>query len=343
VPLEPLPDGTPSALVLAIKNRYFDPADLLIAHGADINALYQLEGNGPSGTILKELLSHHSYASLESINYLFVKPNVNNLVPMGPNLATANSSTIQMRSTPDFIVDQTQNLSALHVLARCALQVINHKSQISARIIERIMEAFNSPEQINQTHPILGTPLCVAAMTENIEMVTALLNARADIAVCARIPDSLTDLQISALALPEQVLQQRQHHQQATVKLEFETFEAGLRGLRRLLDHSTTQDIAPLTELQQLKRIERVIICLQQAAAASASPSNERIAATTERDLTTLQASLHEMEEQLKRDLLMKRMNLGPDDTRMEEANRPVDLSVLSEEKPPGIGGWTVL
>jgi ankyrin repeat protein len=209
VPLEPLPDGTPSALVLAIKNRYFDLADLLIAHGADINVPYQILENGRSGTVLKELLSHHSYASLASTNYLFTKPNVGSMVSTGTNLITAECLMSKVGCTPDFIVDRAQNLSALHILARCALEVMNHKSQISARIIERIMEAFNSPKQINQTHPILGTPLCVAAMVGNVEMVTALLDARAELALSARIPDSLTDVQISALELPDHVLQQR--------------------------------------------------------------------------------------------------------------------------------------
>jgi hypothetical protein len=261
------------------------------------------------------------------------------MVSTGTNLITAECLMSKVGCTPDFIVDRAQNLSALHILARCALEVMNHKSQISARIIERIMEAFNSPKQINQTHPILGTPVCVAAMVGNVEMVTALLDARAELALCARIPDSLTDVQISALELPDHVLQQRQHYQQTPVQLAFETFEAGLRALRGRLDHSTVKDLSSLNELQHLKCMERVILCLQQAAAAaaSASPSSQRIVVTTaERDFTTLQASLRQLEQQLKLHLAMNRINLGPDDSSVEEANRPVDLSVLSEEKPSG-------
>jgi ankyrin repeat protein len=333
VALEPLPDGTPSALVLAIKNRYFDLADLLIAHGADINALYQIRENGPWGTVLKELLSHHSYASLESINYLFKRPNVNNLAPMGTNLAIANHLRSKVSYTPAFIVDRTQNLSALHILARCSLEVINHRSQISASIIDRIMEAFNKPEQINHTHPILGTPLCVAAMTGNVEMVTILLEARAEIAIYAQMPESLTDSQISVLELPRHFSQKRQSQQPTPLKLALETFEAELRGVRGLLHGSNAKDITSMNELQQLKRIERVIICLQQAA--SASPNNEKMD-TTENDSTNLQASLQVWKEELKLDVAMKRMKLGPDDEA--EANRPVDLSRLSEEKP---SGWT--
>lgn len=42
-----------------------------------------------------------------------------------------------------------------------------------------LLDTFPEEEHINQVHPILGTPLCIAAVSSNVDMVTALLEKRA--------------------------------------------------------------------------------------------------------------------------------------------------------------------
>lgn len=326
VALEPLPDGTPSALVLAIKNRYFDLADLLLVHGADVNAVYQLQETGPWGTILRELLQHHSYASLESINYLFRRSVDSNFISMGTQMSNPQISNVDY--TPAFIVEQTYNLSALQILARCSSEVITSKSQISASIMTRIIEAFDSPNQINHTHPILGTALCVAAMTGNNEMVAALLEAQADTSIPAQIPDTWTASQIAMLELPKHVLRRRKGYDQTPLVLAHETFEAEARAL---IQHIEGKGITSLDELRPIDRLEVIIAQLQQAASTS---QNFEQTVTTGSVSIGIQALRHKLLDAAKLNLAKRRMNFHDDDKR--EANMPVDLGRLTEEKPSG-------
>lgn len=180
VPVDSPPDGLPSAFALAVLAQDFELANLLLAHGADINHKYQVECEGPWFTVLGHLAQFHTAKSLASIEYLLslsrsaepVEVQLNQL-----NLATTNKLT----AIPDFIVDKTNQLSILHILARCPHEAINNTAQISVRIIDAIMKFFKLPEQINYNHPIHGTALCLAALSSNLHMVSALLEKKAQI------------------------------------------------------------------------------------------------------------------------------------------------------------------
>jgi hypothetical protein len=90
------------------------------------------------------------------------------------------------RVTPKFIVDETNLLSILHVLAACTPEMLNDEDSVSLDIIQTAVEFFTEPEHINYKHSILGTALCQATLARN-NMVIDELNLRgADRSICAR-------------------------------------------------------------------------------------------------------------------------------------------------------------
>ncbi|OJD25825.1 hypothetical protein ACJ73_02801 [Blastomyces percursus] len=52
----------------------------------------------------------------------------------------------------DFIVNKTQKLSAIHLFALCPSNGTSDSSQISARVIQAVLAAFNTTECINYVH-----------------------------------------------------------------------------------------------------------------------------------------------------------------------------------------------
>jgi ankyrin repeat protein len=190
IPVDPLQDGARSAFALAVLNQDFELASLLLSYGANVNYAYQPEQWGPWITVLGELARTHTERSLRSIEYLLSlgKPSIpeqlsNTSAPETQFNQLSLSSTHKPQAIPDFIVDKTNQLSILHILARCPPETTNNTAQISVRIINIILKAFKDPNQLNYTHPIYGTALCLAAVTLNLNMVTTLLDlkARADL------------------------------------------------------------------------------------------------------------------------------------------------------------------
>lgn len=183
-------DGTCPAFALAVKNQDFELADLLLEYGADINTTYQLTVGGDWVTVLAELVQHHSENNLASIEYLLSKiaptqHQSNPVVPLHkdfskPNGADIHSLSTSQRKRPDFIVNTSNNLSVLHLLATHSPVVEYTNGQLSARITQIILKAFNSPDQINYRHSILGTALCQASFTGNLDMVAGLIASKAD-------------------------------------------------------------------------------------------------------------------------------------------------------------------
>ncbi|OJD11136.1 serine/threonine protein kinase [Emergomyces pasteurianus Ep9510] len=198
--IEPLPDGSPSSLALAIKNRYFDLSDLLLEKGADINALYQSGKGGEWITVLGELLLTHTETALQSMDYIFRR-------------LRGNSDITASRL--EFIVNQTKKLSALHILALCPIDVIYDRSQTSAKIIQAVLRAFPTAESINYVHPTLGTELCIASIKGNLEMVTALLAHKADTEIPMPI-GQLRDSDRMDLGLPDTVFNQEWENWEST-------------------------------------------------------------------------------------------------------------------------------
>ncbi|ODH37039.1 serine/threonine protein kinase [Paracoccidioides brasiliensis] len=291
--IEPLPDGSPSSLALAIKNRYFDLASFLLDKGADINAIYQLGREGEWVTVLDELLLTHTEGTLEAMDYIFGR-------------STVNSSNLVHRV--DFVVNKTRDLTALHVLALCPANIINDKSQISARTIQSVLTAFHAAGDINCVHPTLGTALCIASVTGNIEMITALLSHKADTAIPMRI-DRLSESDIKSLGLFDRDLKKEWGTGTLTpLLLALAAFESRFSELEK----STTLSTDSLLELE---RFASILPLLQSSGASS--------------DATWL--SLQD-----RRKLLEDRIKLSTSMVQLTAAAalEPADLSVLTEEKP---------
>ncbi|PGH27119.1 serine/threonine protein kinase [Polytolypa hystricis UAMH7299] len=311
--IEPLPDGSPSSLVLAIKNRYFDLADLLLEKGANINAVYQTGAGEEWGTVLGDLLRAHTEASLESISYVLRKHEMNVPVP-APISSHSGGSNPAGYLNVDFTVNKTNKLSALHTLALCPPEAITDRPQTSARIINCTLRAFRSIEQINHAHPTFGSALCIACVAGNDEAVTAFLEHGADMTVKARF-DALAKLQTSfglASELPET------HEECPPLSLALAAFEAELSRL----ENDTQLAVHGMWKLKHLE----TIIELLRAAGAPVSSGHDAAEVYTE-----LETRKRQLEDQVKLNSSFARVNI--DDNASSE---PVDLSIMTEEKPTG-------
>ncbi|PGH04269.1 serine/threonine protein kinase [Blastomyces parvus] len=294
--IEPLPDGNASSLALAIKNRYFDLSDFLLENSADINALYQFDKREEWINVLGELLLTHTEATLQSVDYIFRKLNVNSNNPAGQ---------------VDFMVNKTKKLSALHLLALCPSNAINDRSQISARIIQAVLAAFPTAESIDYTHPVLGTALCIASITGNLEMVAALLAHKANPEITMRV-DQLSENDRQDLGLPSTWSNRKCQIGECTPLLLTQlAFEAHLSELEK----------PPFLEISSLSRLDcfEAMVPLFQGTeisnsdAAWISLKNRRKLLEDRIELYTSMAQLSQI-----------------------DLSEPVDLSVLTDEIPTG-------
>ncbi|RDA93538.1 hypothetical protein CP533_3972 [Ophiocordyceps camponoti-saundersi (nom. inval.)] len=154
----------PSALGLAVKNGYFELADVLISGTSveSINACHVWAKGRDSESVLGFLLSSHSNSSVRAISYLAAehkKP----------------SSTLKMRP----LVNETKGWSAVHAVAHCRPSEWNEYSQISVRIVRHVLDMFPKPESLQglHVHPTMGTPLTTAVLAGNKIMVALLMDS----------------------------------------------------------------------------------------------------------------------------------------------------------------------
>ncbi|PGH11906.1 serine/threonine protein kinase [Helicocarpus griseus UAMH5409] len=294
IPIESLPDGSPSSLSLAIKNRHFDLADVLLDKGADINAVYQFGKGEEWITILCELLLRHTEATFQSVDYIIRK------------LDTSTNSIPKA----DFIVNKTRNLTALHLLALCLTKGINDRSQITARIIQNILRVFHTSDHINRVHPTLGTALCIACVTGNLEMATALLAYKADLTIPMRI-DQLSEADRKSLRLSDKELGRDWESKELTpLLLAQAAFAMQLSELEK-------SPPAAIDDLSELESLQAIVSLLQNAGDLPSDPAWSSLTA--------------------RRKLLEDRMKLNSSMTELARSDidlsEPVDLSVLTEEK----------
>ncbi|PHH67738.1 hypothetical protein CDD82_1173 [Ophiocordyceps australis] len=153
-------DG-PSALCLAIKNRFFDLADLLVSRCSltDVNARHAWSDGQAPETLLCHLVATHSFSHLLSIEYLakaHAEPSLRLRLGLGAS-----------------------RISPVHVLAQHPPRDWNTHSQISDRILHHVLTIFPDPESLQNHHvdAVIGTPLTAAVLAANHHMVTTLLDS----------------------------------------------------------------------------------------------------------------------------------------------------------------------
>ncbi|KAJ7321048.1 hypothetical protein DFH08DRAFT_942034 [Mycena albidolilacea] len=166
-------DGTRSAFVFAVKNQYFELADLLLQHGADPDFQYRLGSSSTWVTVLGELVRNLTEQNLSSVKYLLGSSS-GLVCPSDIHIAR---TTISLSGTADKI----NNLSILHIAAisppktKLESSVLN---QMLAYILSR--NTYGNSAIINHIHPDIGTPLWAATLCCNLGVVAALLEAGAD-------------------------------------------------------------------------------------------------------------------------------------------------------------------
>ncbi|KAJ9602351.1 hypothetical protein H2200_013206 [Cladophialophora chaetospira] len=175
--IEPSSFHDPSALVMAVKNRFFDLADLFINYGASasINRCYQWSVDDEPVTLLGYLLQHHTYSSLQSIDYLVQKHKADSsAVCLGPCISDASG------------------LTALHAIAVSSSRLWTNFAQVSARILSSMLDLFPDASSLGSyaVHPRHGTPLTAAVLFTNEPVISALLDSdhRGDLSATVMLP-----------------------------------------------------------------------------------------------------------------------------------------------------------
>lgn len=285
--------SVPCPLAIAVRNGYFDLANKLIAHTSseDINQFHAWADNGDARSILGILLESHTYASLEGIEYL---ANV------------YKNALLELAIHP--LVNQTTGLSAIHTLAQTSASGWNHHSQISARIIQHVLEIFPAPESLRDSHihPVKGTPLSAAILADNLHMVNTLLDSAYSEDIDKRVG---IQYRVSHSVFGEDLTPR---------ELSLKLTQGLVTDLMSRQDTVTREDIS---NLRNRVNIAMSLLALNDSTASSETP-----------DPGTLDAMRRGF------DMVLQRLE-GAIKTRSNEAQAPgarlpVDLAIISEEKP---------
>lgn len=163
---DPTTPDQPSPLVLAIRNGFFALADLLVSHGAgeSLNTLHTDPETGAACSLLGSLLRIQTSFSLRAIKYL----------ALVHRTTAAKISPLACRSTDGV------ECSAVHALAMVPAGEWNSHRQISAGIIQLVLDMFPTPESLGKwsAHGLLGTVMGAAVAMGHGELVRALLASR---------------------------------------------------------------------------------------------------------------------------------------------------------------------
>lgn len=203
IPVEKSSDGSPSPFFLAVENHHFDLADLLLSNGADINAAYKSRTTDIRVTILGAMVASQNQRSLRSIgflserSYLRREDSIKNILTEKNNKPgelsdVAMLETLMQRlETPSqdiaAIVDPDTKLNVLHFLS-----IHGSSSSVSELISHTVLSLFGQQKHINYVHPVVGTPLCLAALMGNATILNRLLDRDADRTLVAH-PDLCYD------------------------------------------------------------------------------------------------------------------------------------------------------
>ncbi|KAL6895346.1 serine/threonine protein kinase [Trichoderma longibrachiatum] len=163
---DPIIPDQPSPLVLAIRNGFFALADLLVSHGAgaSLNTLHTAPETGLACSLLGSLLRGQTSFSLRAIRYLAHLHRT----------TSTNISPLVCRSTDGV------ECSAVHALAMVPAGEWNSHRQISAGIVQLVLDMFPAPESLGEwsAHSLLGTAMSAAVAMGHVELVRMLLAAR---------------------------------------------------------------------------------------------------------------------------------------------------------------------
>jgi serine/threonine protein kinase/ankyrin repeat protein len=287
-----------SALVLAIKNQYFDLANMLIDNGAgsSLNILYRLPTNANDDAIslLLNLLKDQTFSTLESVAFL---------------AKIHDDEACPIRISP---LATRDGVSVIHVLATFLdSERWNNHSQISARILQLVFKMFPNPESLGSyaLFSLLGTPLSAAVFSGNTTMIQPLMDSdySSDIGRAVNLPPQIRS------ALGEEAMN---------------VYDLSTVLARRALLTLESSYLVTMDSIEKLR--QRVDTASQLVARAPTQLDNSQIGHSSEAiwDNANIQVRLAALETKAK----LTSALACPSGN--EAGNFPIDLSILTEEKP---------
>ena len=321
VPADPAEVDEPSPLVLSILHGFYDLADLLVAHGAgaSLNVVYTTIPGftakaGEACTLLGALLPLQTSSSLCALRYL----------------AHLHKTGKQSISPVAYRVPRTEQdadlfVSALHVLAAVPANAWNSHAQISAQILELVLDMFPSTESLGeaQWNAQTGTVVTAAVRAGQVEVLRGVLDARGfreDCCVAARAGVSDEDREIGGTELEKQVM------------------------LAELAKRVALQKVAALKAMQEVteadaKGVRRAVEVVQMLSESREDDPGSMVIAEAGRSEQETWDEAHVLRRIGQLEARVKLDFIEPEIDRVgEDVNGPVDLSVLTDEKPTG---WT--
>ncbi|KAG7284599.1 hypothetical protein NEMBOFW57_010977 [Staphylotrichum longicolle] len=314
VSADPIETSEPSPLVLSILHGFYDLADLLIAHGAgsSLNTLYTtipgFKGNpGESSSLLGVLLPSQTSSSLRAIRYL----------------AHLHKSGKQIISPVAFRVHSAEedagiSVSALHALAEVPASAWNSHAQISAQILQLVLGMFPNTESLGEanSNTRTGTVVSAAVRAGQVEVLRAVLDT-GDFT-----EDSHSTVRVGCSELEGEKGEPQLGNQKTLARL------ARTVALQKIVTLEERQEVTE-GDVKGARRAVEVVEMLTELREEDAAGSPQEEMWNTADALRRVGL----LESRVKLDFL------EPEIDRVGEGvNWPVDLSVLTDEKPTA---WT--
>ena len=302
----------PSALAFAISHNDFDLANILVYAGAanTINQPFTWPGEEEvSISLTGRLLTAQTLLSAQAIDYIANQH---------------KSATSSLKVEP--LVQNGRGLSILHNLASLPVDEVNHRLQVTLQMAEAVVSMFPDPESLG-TYAVdkhLGTPLTAAVLSENTTILAVLLRSahRQDLERSIPVPGVEAGAVASTytpLSLALQMCRSRINEVENDEKLTNDKMEK----LDRIMQICKNLYASETMETGHVQS-SMASLSLHGTQSAEAPPS-----------LSDLETHYHNVLERFNG---LRQRQSGDDKplSRDAEAEFPVDLAVLSEEKPSG-------
>lgn len=301
--------GQPSPLVLAIRHRFFSFADLLLQHGAgfSVDVLHPshiacMPSDTKASLLASLFLAPHTSATLQAISYLVaLHRNHHTLSPIA--LGTENG----------------QSLSNLHALSLIPESHMASQSQLTSRILHLVLSIDPSTESLGQVAPMLGTPLTAAVLLGAQEVVAVLVEPGWQDGRHGA--ENAVEVDVG-IAFDRDSLWRNEGQVSQTMKftpMELAQYIVTER-LERLQDKKAETTWEAVKTLQRAAAIVRII---EQADKGATDPDTFFPRLNIDARIAALERQAATASDE-------------PEIVRDEDANLPVDLSVLTEERPSG-------
>lgn len=325
VPVEVTIDQCPvTPFALCVMNHCFDVADILLAHGADLNPVYARPSDqGPLTTLIGGLVIQPNEMALESIRYLkrrgLQQPieksssgSTGHRISQSEGESRLEQQIETLQLTPaklSIIGVPSRKMSVLHQVAHWTHDTVANNWPVSFDIMELLLSAFDDADVVNELCPEVGTPLSIAVRYLNVDFVRLLLQKKAD-------PSIGLDL-VSVERIAKSIGVPRKPIGGTPLDLSLLTYEGILLKLEGI-NHDSITNVAPIERLfSTAGEIIQLLLLLDR-----------------DEGMLQLWTALQARKDQLL--ATMKHATSSGKHIARNINEKPVDLSVLTEERPSG-------